>query len=291
MIKIEANAFSRSNEFLMRFHSCELTEGERAYENHRHITELEFSVFIKGEGVYRISDVDYEIKPGDIFFVRNNERHSIIKIKSGIEYYNFKFEPRFIWEETPNNDGNAYLRFISGQHGTLKHRYAADEEITKRLSGFFEDIKRECREQKDNYLSYLRALTTIIFVELSRETSSCENKRIVEKNLDISIISKSIDYINTHITEELSLNDIAGKANLSPNYYCNVFKKLYGITLWEYITAKRVELAICCLKDFKGTILDLALSCGFNNTANFNRVFKKQTGITPSQMKKSLSVK
>lgn len=289
MIKIEANAFSRKNEFLMRFHSVELKTGERDYENHRHITELEFSVFIKGEGTYRISDVDYEIKPGDIFFVRNNERHGIIKINADMEYYNFKFEPRFILGDTSDYDASAYLRFISEQQVDFKHRYAADDEITKKLSKIFCAIENECMETRDNYVSYLRALTTIVFIELSRETNIYNEKSA--NNLDISIISKSIDYINCHLTEELSLNDIAAKANLSPNYYCNVFKKLYGITLWEYITAKRVELAICCLKDFKGTILDLALSCGFNNTANFNRVFKKQTGTTPSQMKKNLGVK
>ena len=42
------------------------------------------------------------------------------------------------------------------------------------------------------------------------------------------------------------------------------------------------------LPDYQGNIIDLALSCGFNNTANFNRAFKKCMGMTPSEYKKKL---
>ena len=88
--------------------------------------------------------------------------------------------------------------------------------------------------------------------------------------------------------EEIKLNDLANIAGLSPNYFSHLFKKNNGISLWDYITAKRIEKAINILRHNRElTILEIALECGFNNTTNFNKAFKKQKCLTPSEFRKN----
>lgn len=287
MIKTDASVFSKKNELLMRFHGVSLDKASVANIKHSHITDIEFSMFIKGRGIYRISDVDYEIHPGDIFFVGNKENHYISEIFEKMDYFNLRFEPRFIWSSGTSFEDNGYIKFLFDRERTLKHRFRADDEVTKKIREIMELIKGECEKKENDYVSMIRALLTVLFVELSRHSELYEmgeNRNIFIS--DHATIDRSMDYINENLCENLTLSDIAAKANLSPNYYCNVFKKLNGVTPWEYITAKRVEKVISRLVTYEGNILELALSCGFNNTANFNRAFKKYTGKTPREYKK-----
>jgi AraC-like DNA-binding protein len=59
-----------------------------------------------------------------------------------------------------------------------------------------------------------------------------------------------------------------------------------GMSLWDYICIKRIEEALTQIKTTDKNILDIALDCGFNNTVNFNKIFKKYTNLSPSAFRK-----
>ena len=96
-----------------------------------------------------------------------------------------------------------------------------------------------------------------------------------------------MDYICEHFSEPITLRDIAATAGLCRTYYCSVFKELNGMTPWDYVNIKRIEHAMHLLRESDNTILNIALQSGFNNTANFNRIFKKTTGLTPMNYRKA----
>ena len=75
---------------------------------------------------------------------------------------------------------------------------------------------------------------------------------------------------------------------MSPNYFCSVFRKSAGVTPWDYITSARVELAMRLMEQSPDeTLLNIAVRSGFNNTQNFNKMFAKHTGCTPSEYRRS----
>ena len=83
---------------------------------------------------------------------------------------------------------------------------------------------------------------------------------------------------------EISLDSVSEILNISPSYFSVYFCSVMGIKLWDYITENRIELAMRALESNSGdTMLDIALQSGFNNTANFNKAFRKFTGRTPSE--------
>ena len=57
--------------------------------------------------------------------------------------------------------------------------------------------------------------------------------------------------------------------------------------MWDYVNSRRIDAAIRLLADNELNILDIAVKCGFNNTANFNKTFKKITGLTPTEYRHS----
>jgi len=123
----------------------------------------------------------------------------------------------------------------------------------------------------------------IMFIELIRNHSY-----YLPQSSVFTKILKSVEYIDENFDRDITLEEISAESNITPNYFSKLFKDAFNIKLWDYITAKRIEKSkklIIFSDDDK--ILDIALSCGFNNTANFNRAFKLHTGMTPREYKRS----
>ena len=96
----------------------------------------------------------------------------------------------------------------------------------------------------------------------------------------------AIKYIDSHYTENFSLETVARQASYSKCYFCSVFKKNMGMSAWDYICIKRIEEALALIKTTGKSILDIALECGFNNTVNFYKIFKKYTNVSPGSFRK-----
>ena len=60
-----------------------------------------------------------------------------------------------------------------------------------------------------------------------------------------------------------------------------------GMSLWDYLCIKRIECALNLIKTTDKNLLDIALECGFNNTVNFNKMFKKYTNVSPGSFRRS----
>ena len=98
---------------------------------------------------------------------------------------------------------------------------------------------------------------------------------------------ESIDFIERNLTDELDIEVIAAKAALSPFYHQRIFGALCGVTVGEYIRARRMTLAAQELsrKDMK--VIDVAVKYGYDSPDSFTKAFQKFHGITPSQARES----
>ena len=109
-----------------------------------------------------------------------------------------------------------------------------------------------------------------------------------KNKLHIKDLKTVILFIDEHFAEKISLSDLARQCSMSDNHFSYVFKTVFNITPSEYIISKRLELAIQLLVSNPDmNMLDIAFQCGFNNSANFNKIFKKYIGTTPSEYRKN----
>lgn len=249
---------------------------------------LEITYFKDAIGVYTINGVDYEFKDGDVFLMQSNAYHEITHLEKKGTVYNINFEPRFIWDSTSFSEVDDYMRIFRGDPSLFRFRLDRENPARMQVIDLIVRIHDEFIAKDKCYGHMVRIYMQHIFVTIYRNFECCADSDASVGRHNIKAISKSIDYIDEHLCENIKLDDIAGVANVCPTYYGVIFKKLNGITPWEYITSKRILLATEKLE--KGECLsmyDLAYSCGFNNTANFNRAFKKYTGTVPSKYFKS----
>ncbi|UKS24735.1 response regulator [Paenibacillus sp. HWE-109] len=98
------------------------------------------------------------------------------------------------------------------------------------------------------------------------------------------IIYRSAEYIKSHLHEDLTLEHCAKQVNLSWGYYSNLFKKVTGTAFQQFVTQAKMERAKSMLiEDYQ--VQEIAQQLGYEHRRYFSEVFKKQTGLTPTEFK------
>ena len=119
------------------------------------------------------------------------------------------------------------------------------------------------------------------FTEQVAEIKS-SSSRLSSQNL---YIKKVEEYIYLHLHEKIIIDAIANDIGLSPNYLSTLFKKETGLTLQQYITKKKIEVASGMLLYSEYTPTDIGNILAFSSTSHFIKTFKSITGLTPRQYK------
>ena len=98
-------------------------------------------------------------------------------------------------------------------------------------------------------------------------------------------IWKARRFIHQHLDEELSLKKVADLVNINANYLSEKFKEVTGIKFVDYIASTRYEKARYLLQDQNLRISEIAFEVGFQSLSQFNRVFKKLSGKSPTEFR------
>jgi len=99
-------------------------------------------------------------------------------------------------------------------------------------------------------------------------------------------IQKTIDHIERHLDEPLTLGELADMAGFSDFHYHRVFQSMAGDTVMEYVRKRRLARAACELADPERKIVDVAFEHGFQTHETFTRAFKRMFGMTPANYRK-----
>lgn len=104
-------------------------------------------------------------------------------------------------------------------------------------------------------------------------------------------IWKARNFIHDHSSEELSLAKVAKATNTNANYLSEKFKKITGTNLVSYIARTRYEKARILLHDVDVRVSEIAFAAGFQSLSQFNRIFKKLSGKSPTEYRDLLRSK
>lgn len=261
----------------------------RALGKHSH-PELELALFTNGTGIYSIGNENYTIQPNDLFIFRSGEQHCIthIDVPKGLTYTTIHFEPRFVWSATQNLFDIGFLSVFNSRNKDFFHRLPRDNSSTNDIIDLIYYIAEEFRQKPNCYELMVKATLLKLLVLLNRHYgSNSECSGIIKQKVQYKAIEASINFIHEHLCEDISLAMLANVAHLNRSYFSTLFKRLNGVTPWEYITARRIEKAQHMLVNSTKSILEIAYSCGYNNNSNFNRAFRQITGMSPSTFREN----
>lgn len=120
----------------------------------------------------------------------------------------------------------------------------------------------------------------LIMVQLN--SHFIENEVISHKEIMPKLVMRTFQYIDDHLTEEINLSTLEKELHYNGTYISRYFKKITGITLQQYIIAKKITLSCKLLQEGQAPC-DVCFITGFNNYSNYSRTFSKQIGKSPKK--------
>ena len=268
------------NAYGIRIYESAVEFSRRDFFAHRH-SDLELSLILSGNGTYRFETGEMRIEAGDIFLFGSKCIHCITEVFPGEEMrlLNVQFEPRFLWSPLANMMPREYVGLFSGKCEKLPRPSDIHAQIRKNL----ECIREESMEKRLGYATVIRSRLCESLTALMRDGEHNVPTQRNDERRTLLAMDEVMDYINASIDSPLTLEQLADYAGFGRSYFSTLFKSLNGLSPWEYIMIRRLELAKGLLRQTSYSVLEISERSGFSNLSHFNRVFLRSTGMTPRE--------
>lgn len=266
-----------THNFPVAFYYIDKTHPRYIMRAHWH-SDIEIIRILEGEFKITLNNKTYNAKKDDVIFVNPETVHhgtpkdciyECIVFQPGILYTNTETCKSFI--ECVVNGSYLIDEFHKSKNSLLTgYTNELFEAFSKKTSGYM------FRVIASFYNFFAQVLDNHLF-----SIKETDKEVVFDKN--IHKIKKILQYIRENFDKQISLEDMADKAEMSVKYFGTYFKNMTGKTPFDYLNEYRVEKAARKLLNTDLRVTDIAYSCGFNDLSYFIKTFKKINKIPPGK--------
>lgn len=256
---------------------------EEDTELHQHVDFSELVIVLNGNATHVVHTEEYFIKKGNAFVINGFTPHAY-RDPHDFKICNIMFRPEMLASIGPDlkkSNGfqalfvlEPYYRNIQSYPGKLALPIPSLEYVESLIAVMIE----EYHGQLQGYQTMLLSRFTELVVYLSRHYDTQEKG--MEGN-HLMHLANAISYMEDHYLEPLTLEEIAGKSNISVRHLNRIFRSYYQMTPIAYMLTLRLERACSLLKHSSLPITQISYECGFNDSNYFTRQFRKAYGVSP----------
>ena len=250
--------------------SCEVFSG------HWH-EQLELHYIVQGGGDFRLGQQSIHVSEGDLLISNRNEFHS--GYSTQIPYMS---------------------NVIIFDMGDLSQELAKKNYVFQpviRGDGVIHDLIQrifaEAKGQESGYKQLCKALVTELFVYLCRNyvAEMMPERDSAKRKKDLERLSAVLGYIEANYNQRITVEQLADMVCLSEDRFGHLFREGVGQPPLQYINAMRLRKALNMLKTNQYTVTEVADAVGFRDYNHFGRLFRKQYGCTPNEIKRGMTEK
>lgn len=271
----------------------------------------EFVVIKKGSCVYLHNGHQYLLIAGDVFFISPGQAHGY-RMDSMTEIYNLQFYPdrmgapwrAFLREiDFEWTAANTHAQPLGGNHLSILSMIQSSEPPEKvhpreqqriihlehddflSVCTLLQNIRIEQKKKEIGFEYMKKAYLQFLLTSIKRIADS--QSRLLQQTPtgEKSAVEKAIEYIGTHMTEEIDFNALAQSLHINPNYFRTQFKNSTGLTPIEYVNRSRIVQSLQYLQKTNLTISEIAALVGIYDANYFSRLFRKIMGYSPRYFK------
>lgn len=275
---------------------------------HTHEDFCELTIVLSGSAIHVVNNERFVVNKGDVFIINKDIAHGYEKPQDfKICNIMYRYEEMFPMDHA--------IRKLAGFHAlfVLEPYLNADYHFTNRLhlslidfdivSSSIEEMIREYNSKLEGFTTILRAEFIRLSVLLSRlycvpraqnispsgeQMMSMQSLSVAQKTDTILSLAVVISYMEQHFADSITLTELAKMMNVSVRHFTRLFEKMYHISPGNYLKQLRIQYACVLLKDRGLTIAEVAGRTGYGDSNYFARHFKKITGFTPGQYRKTV---
>ncbi len=248
--------------------------------------EMEILIVDKGVAEVSTDDDTYLIRPGQGLIINQNVMHCIhAQDKKQCTFHSLVFHPDYIFGHKSNYLQTQYL--LPMQNYQLFKVFFLDESAPwhERMLQTLTEVIEVNMTKHFGYEIATKGYLCHFWAELLRQLPHTETVSAPRVPQDEQRVKEAMLFIRTHHAEPLTLQEIADSIHVSKSECCRCFSRTLQMSPFEYLMKYRIYESTKKLMDPEqnfGSIADLALSVGFNNTSYYNKLFKKFLGCTPT---------
>lgn len=262
------------------FHLRDEVKGSIDYHYHEFYKLL---FLISGNGGYSIEGNRYLLKSGDVVLVGSQRVHRP-EFESGMPYERIilYISPKFL--ENQSSPDCDLTECFSETHS---HVLRPDETTRKMLLSLVLDLEKELSDSGYGRTILCNSILLRLLIKISRSVQDEGMQKpapVLPKNKRILEI---VRYLDTHLTEDFSIDDLVDRFYLSRYHMMRCFREETGTTIHAYLSERRLLLARKFISQGVPAT-DACFQCGFQSYASFSRAYGKLFGTTPTG-RKSLS--
>lgn len=253
------------------------------YDTIHYHPEIQLTLIQASSGTHFVGDAIGSYQPSDIYLLGSNLPHVFRSDKNGSE--NAKSVSVFFKAD-----------FLGETFFSIHETQIIRELLEKSARGIKIKVD-EAREisSKIEALSMKSGFEKLILLfQILHQISIDENIEILssiaysnpQKDVDNQRINDVFEFLMNNFEKEISLEEVASIANMTPNAFCRFFKLRTRKTYTDFLNDIRIGNACKMLPNENFSIIEISLASGFNNLSNFNRQFRRRTNQTPTEFRK-----
>lgn len=247
--------------------------------------EYEIYYLCEGSRYYFIDQQTYHIHKGTLVLIDSQQIHKTEATDS--LYHNrvlIEFNQEPFGEFFKKLSSYSISDFFKKHHGII----VLDEKGQKQVESLLSCMMKEIRNQQPHYdtLVHMKLSELLFFILRSADRNEEALQPKLSDTPKHKIVHEVAQYISTHYSEVISLENIAEHFYINKSYLSRIFKEVTGYTVNEFINIKRIKSAQKLLINTNDSIQEIASQIGYESHTYFERVFKKHLETSPLKYRK-----
>lgn len=268
-----------TSEYPFAYHRPDYSEWHVPWHWHE---EVEFNYVVSGKMMVKTTDKEYIFHEGEAFYINSNVLAAMEKVEGEPRCLtdSYLFHPVFLSGHFRSIFETKYVEPVIHNKGLDVLEIRGNNDIQKEMLRKLRQVPK--LQNEENFEFKIRNIFSEIWLLLLEEMKNMDYP-VKRENQDR--IQSMISYIQQHYQDKITLEEIASSAAVGTRECLRCFQKNIQKTPFEYLLDYRIERAENLLLTTNDSIVDIALQCGFSNSAYFCKVFKELRHITPGKFR------
>ncbi len=242
--------------------------------------EMELIYIKKGCGIVSVDMQSHIVDAGTIVMILPGQLHGIYQLETNrMEYENIIFQPGILFSRQTDVGSSRFLQPFFSKDLAIPTVFTAGMDAYPALSACLDQADEICKSFPQAYSFAIKSQLFQFFFLLFNHYGT--DKKNASGDHSLERIKHIVKYVEENYIHPIHIAEIAAELGMSSSHFMKFFRETMGTSFISYLNEYRLTMASRLLLSSTDSVLSIAGETGFDNLSNFNRLFKRQFGMSP----------